>query len=271
MVTFRNMGRMGNFFFQCATSISYALKYGMEFHIPTTTKNPTFAPIYLSHLSNQKFDNGLPETLINEQQHNYSEIPFQEEWRNTNITLNGYFQSEKYFKSHRDEILSLFGFEWKEIPNRVALHVRRGDYVNLPTRHPVVTNEYLFKAIEYFKNKGLNKFTVFSDGMDWCKKNITPEIYKDCEFEYSEGRASLENMVYGSCHQHQLISNSTFSWWQAWLNRSEDKIVVCPHRDNWFGTDNKYLSTEDIYPDEWIQIPFTHIYDLKQEEQLIYK
>jgi hypothetical protein len=270
MVIFNPQGRLGNFMMEAFTAYSYAKMYGLEFTIPTESSSDFWNPIYFHHLQNKNYDPSLPMVEVVERQHNFQELPFSEQWRNKNIKLRGYFQTDLYFNHYRDEILRDFGFEWELIPNTVSIHCRRGDYLELPTKHPVLTNEYLSKAINFFKEKGYNNFLVFSDGIEWCKENINSIVYPECTFGYvgrGEGGTELQNMVHGSCCEHNIVSNGTFGWFQGWLNQNPNKIVVSPHEDNHFGYDNKHNDVSDYTPKSWHRIKYTPIYDLSIEEQ----
>lgn len=268
MIVFNHFGRAGNFLFQCAAAIGYAKRHGIEYHVPQETHDNFWNPTFMSHLANANFNKSLAEVRLNEQGHDYNSLPFIEEWRDKNIRLNGYFQSEKYFKEFREDILDLFRFDWRVILGTVAIHVRRGDYVNLPTKHPVVTNEYISKAITFFNVRGYFKFMVFSDGLPWARININSGIYPGNEFKYmTKNPNPLHNMQIGSCCEHQISSNGTYGWWMAWLNRNPNKMVVCVDEENWFGPENKHNSAVDIIPPEWMRIPFTPIYQLPAMEQ----
>lgn len=272
MVSFKPVGRAGNFIFECATALAYSIKHNLDFSVPHSTTDQYWCPIYFQHLQNENFNPNLESIDIWENGHHYQPLSFEESWKGKNIIIQGYRQSEKYFKEYRKELLYLFGLKWEFRKDWVAFHIRRGDYVYLPTRHPVITNEFIDKAISYFTDIGVTRFSMFSDGLDWVRNNVNSAIYPDCEFEYNEKKDdALENLVFGSFCEHQISSNGSYGWWMGWLNQNPDKIVVTPHKDNWFGTDNKYLSTEDIYPEDWVQIPYTPIYDLPLEEQLMYK
>jgi len=98
MVTFHNVGRMGNFLFQAATAMAYAWKHALDFTVPSTTRDATDHPIYLQHLVNPKWDSKNAWVKLKEKGHNYSPIAFDENWRSKNIILDGYWQSEKDFE-----------------------------------------------------------------------------------------------------------------------------------------------------------------------------
>ena len=260
MVTYNHTGRLGNVLFIAAAAIAYAKKHGLEFHPLSKTHDQFWFPVYLEWLRNPKFNPNLRIVDIHEMRHCFDELPFDESWRTKNIRLNGYFQSEKYFAEYRNEIMEAFRVPYNPVESVVSIHVRRGDYLKYPRKHPVVTMEYIVKAVEHFNLLGYTNFNVFGDDQDWNKKNINSEVFPGCTFDYIYGSlwSDLEQM--SSC-QHHIISNSSFAWWGAWLNQNAGKIVVCPHEDNHFGIDNKHLDVSDFYPAEWHRIKYKPIYE----------
>ena len=158
--------------------------------------------------------------------------------------LDGYFQSEKYFKDIEPTIrkelrINHFSFKrevqtYKEKithSNSVGIHIRRGDYLNSQI-HNVCDLNYYVKAVQYLRERITNPhFFVFSDDLPWCRQNLHNA---NCDFVEVPGQK--ENFVPDfwllSLCKHTIISNSTFSWWAAWLNENPDKIVIGPHR--WF-------------------------------------
>jgi len=256
MVSTRRMGRLGNELFQYAAVIGYAEKHGLEFSFPRKTNDPVWNPVHFKNLYNENWVEGREDVLLNEvwngQQH-YQEIPFREEWREKQIVLNGYWQSYKYYDFCRDKVLDTFGFKWELNKGVCGVHVRRGDYLLYPTKHPVVTVEYLRQGIEAMRYKGINRFKFFSDDIPWCLSCGIHLIFPDCEFEYSVGKNEMEDLVDMSCCEHQIISNSTMSWWAAELNRNPLKACVIPSRLNWFGPGNPY-KVDDLYRENFIEI-----------------
>lgn len=171
----------------------------------------------------------------------------------------GYYQSEKYFDKYSEHIKGLFGptaeFReriMKELPfifekKVTVINVRKGhDYLGLPRYHPTVTVEYLNKAIEQIPHTDV--YLIASDNMQWCRENLAhiPNVY------YLEGYKSFEQLwILSFCHNF-IISNSSFSWWAAYLSRYENKIVVAP--ETWFGPDGPG-SWDDMYCKDWIVLP----------------
>jgi hypothetical protein len=182
----------------------------------------------------------------------------------SNSYLYGYWQSEKYFKQIESIIRDDFSFKQplegknKLIENQisrgnaVSLHVRRGDYASdSKTRRVmnILDESYYLDAIAYITNK-IQKpsFFIFSDDIDWVKKNITichPKIY----IEHNNDFNSYIDMQLMSLCKHHIIANSSFSWWGSWLNPSPKKIVIAPKV--WFK--NNY-NDNDLIPKSWIRI-----------------
>lgn len=258
MVTCKLIGQLGNQLFQIAATIGYAKKHNLEYCIPNQTLNNTWASYRFDGVKYcdeiYKGTNVVTATTYREPSHSYTEIPLIPA---NHIVLEGYFQSEKYFSHCKEDVLNAFSWEYPGIENSVSIHVRRGDYLLYPTKHPTVTIDYLNQSIRYFTKLGYNRFMVFSDDMPWCKENINDRNeFWFCEFEYSSLNTPLEDFFLMARCEHNIISNSTFSWWGAWLNKNPNKIVVSPSKENWFGIDNKHLSTEDLIPDNWVQIKY---------------
>jgi len=119
------------------------------------------------------------------------------------------------------------------------LHVRRGDYLQLPTHHPTCTIDYYHKALANFDGKVL----VFSDDIDWCRKT-----FQDPRFEFVKGNLDYIDLYLMSMCKNNIIANSSFSWWAAWLNDNKDKKVIAPKK--WFGPAISH-NTMDLYPKKW--------------------
>jgi len=246
MVGFRAFGRMGNFLFEAAAAIGYALKHGQEFSLPSRTDNPHWNPIYLRHLVHPDYIQGKEDVLINENGMQYQEIEWKDEWKDKQVILNGYWQSWKYTDPYRAEILYLFDFPYEKKEKYVAVHVRRGDYLRLTKKHPPVGKQWYENAMARFDNTF--KFKFFSDDLAWCKQEFS--YRSDCEF--STNTNEVADLMEASCCEHDIISSSTYGWWIAWLNRNPDKIVYLP--ENWFvpGWDN--LDTKDVVPPYFTKI-----------------
>lgn len=172
------------------------------------------------------------------------------------IALWGYFQSEKYFRNHRQYILDIFSPS-RDIddyidhkygrylgPTTTSLHVRRGDYVSRQDFHPVLPKQYYYNAlshVDYTKH-----VLVFSDDPAWCNANLDLD---DCVFVSGE-KDYIDMYTMSKCGNN-VIANSSFSWWGAWLNNRVDKTVIAPKL--WFGP-NLPHDTTDLIPEEWTVI-----------------
>jgi len=174
----------------------------------------------------------------------------------------GGWPSEKYFINAKDEVLKAFKFTPPTDPentehirnitssNSVAIHVRRGDYLspkNIEVFGRVCTKEYFEQAIDTIKTKINNAhFFVFSNDIAWVKANLQMNsvTYVTC----NSADSSWADMYLMSICKHNIISNSSFSWWGAWLNQNNNKIVISPSR---------YLNNDvytDFYPESWIRL-----------------
>lgn len=133
----------------------------------------------------------------------------------------------------------------------MSIHIRRGDYLTFSTIYGgICTIEYYKKAVSYLCSALNNPvFVVFSDDMDWVRNNIYfPEEAKVHFVDFNRGKDSWQDMNLMSKCMHNIIANSTFSWWGAWLNENPEKIVICPDRLTQRG------DSPDIFPEEWIKM-----------------
>jgi len=180
--------------------------------------------------------------------------------------LNGYWQSEKYFSQIQEEIQKIFKF--KNIDNKnlkiskeiqsstsVCIHIRRGDYLGNTSYEGVCTEEYYSKAIyRMSKEIGEDKdiiFYVFSDDKHFVNQFINKLNIKSKIIKHNFGKDSYKDMYLMSNCKHNIIANSSFSWWGAWLNNNPNKIIIAPEK--WFPKRSKE-SYKDIVPNSWIKI-----------------
>ncbi len=132
--------------------------------------------------------------------------------------------------------------------NSVAVHIRRGDYVGHPY-YDVVGTDYFIRAAKYMKQRlGNPVFFIFSDDLDWVKKNINLEKFGRVVFLYNQ--SPNIDMMTSSLAKNHIITNSTFTWWCAWLNKNPKKIVVAPRR--WNNAEPKDIKSSSINMPEWI-------------------
>jgi len=184
--------------------------------------------------------------------------------RKNNTYLIGFWQTEKYFKDIRPTLLKDFEFVTKpssknrvmlnkiEAGPSISLHVRRGDYVsNIHANkfHGTKDSTYYQKALKIIEKEQPDTYTVFvfSDDIEWCKKNI---LLKQKTVYVSGNKKGFEDMRLMSSCSHNIIANSSFSWWAAWLNQNKHKIVVGPKV--WFN--DKRVNTRDVLPQSWKSI-----------------
>lgn len=170
-------------------------------------------------------------------------------------SLSGYWQSEKYFAPIRTQLLKELQPkqipaypEWLNRAETVAIHVRRTDYLKEP-RYGFIGINYYREAIAHIKVQSQNPlFIIFSDDMQWCKENLKDAnvIYFSAE---NWNKDYLQLHLISKC-KHQIIANSSFSWWGAWLNENENKMVIRPTHP--FKDEN--LLHEFHYPESWIAI-----------------
>ena len=183
-----------------------------------------------------------------------------------NSYLDGYFQCEKYFKDIREIILKQFTINQdisnytKEIKNKIqnsknscSLHIRRGDFVNSTNIniHGACDIEYYKKAMKYLEEKVENiNYFIFSDDIEWVKENLAIQnaIYIDSK----EKRIPHEDIYLMSLCKNNIIANSSFSWWGAWLNQNEKKMVIAPKR--WFADDKLESQSKDIVCESWVRV-----------------
>lgn len=241
--------------FQVAATIGLSLKYNIPYCIPKHTLNDEVWKPY--HFENVNYCNDTESVstaqVWKEPSHAYHEIPRPEHRR---FIIDGYVQSYKYFDNYLPEIRKAFGFDNLETNiGWCSIHIRRGDYLLYKTKHPVVTNEYLQAAQVKMMNEGIYNFKVFSDDIEYCKNNI-PQ-FNLCEYIFiTPSRSELSDFKLMARCEHNIIANSTYSWWGAYLNNNPNKIVITPDESNWFGIDNKKLDVSDLIPKKWIRIKY---------------
>jgi hypothetical protein len=181
------------------------------------------------------------------------------------IILEGYFQSEKYFKNIRNIILEEFKFTvppdthnlkiLEEISLRasVSIHVRKYDNsktIDSSAINGICSLDYYQKAIMFMQEKLQNPcFYLFSDDMEWVKENLKISGGQVVYMDFNGTDNDREDFRLMSACKHNIVANSSFSWWAAWLNSNPYKIVIAP---------NKWLSTtrydyKDVVPDNWIK------------------
>jgi len=183
-----------------------------------------------------------------------------------NTYLSGFWQSENYFRDIRNTIIDDFSKRASPISSRnaelksdmtksesVSLHVRRTDYVTNPNAnafHGICDIAYYQRAMKHVE-KAVKKpvYYVFSDDPDWAKENIKSK-HKMIYISHNHGRDAHEDIRLMSTCRHNIIANSSFSWWGAWLNQNPQKIVMSPK--TWFK--DRSVNTKDMIPTEWVRL-----------------
>lgn len=274
MITYSEIGhfgRLGNQMFQFASTIGIARKLGYEVAFPTEN---------IENASVENFKDGVTREIYfdipkvfevpKEMLKSVSEIVYdkiaQEPYFHfcqdlftipDSTNLKGYYQTEKYFDHCKEEIKKIFTFKPKikvqalekfpkVIIDTVGIHVRVGDYAGLQQYHPICGPEYYQSAMNHFMDKEYY-FLIFSDNIDYCK-----EMFGEADnILYICNNQPEVDMALMSICEHNVIANSSFSWWAAWLNKNPDKKVVAPNK--WFGPAYDGVNnTKDLYCKDWI-------------------
>jgi hypothetical protein len=220
----------------------------------------------------------------------YTELPSETLKYTKPLRLHGYFQSYRYFNDNFTEICDMIGLreqqnwikklygsepwssEYCGNPNKkrklVSLHFRIGDYQHLSHIHPVMSVDYYYRAITHMVSTSSDAYTflVFYDPCDKntvlknmsdvkhrCDTDINGPAYgRDIQFHFvRETIVDWQQMLLMSACDHNIIANSTFSWWGAYLNTTPSKMVLYPSR--WFGPGISH-DTRDLFPDTWTKI-----------------
>ncbi len=177
--------------------------------------------------------------------------------------LDGYWQSEKYFIDIRKQLLRDFAItselslETNQLADKikseqaVSIHVRRGDYITVKENqdlYAACSENYYIEAMNKIKENDA-VFYVFSDEPEWFKENIKSN--KNVHYvTHNTGKYAYQDLYLMSLCKHNIIANSSFSWWGAWLNQNPNKMVIAPK--HWFK--NNYRDTRDLIPHSWIQL-----------------
>ena len=271
MITCANIGyngRFGNQIFQFASLIGIGDKNGYDPVIPLRNLENSISQKTMDGKSlNARFELNdcfdidnifFSDNILVKYNKNESHFHFDESMFNipdfTNI--NGYFQTDKYFEHCENKIISILNFRKNIIDSAnslipkidkelVSIHIRRGDYTTPNPYHPLNGIEYVNSAIDDFKDDDYH-FIVFSDDNDWCEsiwgKYDNYTIFKS-DSHYIDFCAM-------SLCDHNIISNSSFSWWASYLNKNKNKKIIAPK--NWFGEGFSQYIMKDLYTKKMI-------------------
>lgn len=239
-----NNGHLGNQMFQYAALRGIAENRGFEWAIPHRD-NPSRFNYQLFECFKMSNAEYRQEKFSNKSVYLVDKFEFDENVYNDcpdNIDLHGYFQTERYFSKIKESIRDDFTFNnYYDLPfeEYVCLHIRRGDYLNYPDSHPVCSIEYYSRGLEIVPDLPI---VIVSDDINWCRENINADYYSDRQ-------SNIEDLYLMANASHNIIANSSFSWWGAWLNKNPDKIVIAPEK--WFGKRYSHYKINDLIPKNW--------------------
>ncbi len=273
MITCDLRGGLGNQLFQIFTTIAYAIEHSCTFNFLNSDvssgegkyKRFTYWNSFLSPLKFFLLEK-LPEDIvrINEDGFQYMHLPHPPV--GTDVMLFGYFQSYKYFDKVKETLFRLIRLaehqsdpKYAAYSDCVSMHFRIGDYKKASHFHPIMSLEYYQKALSHVveaSNKNGNyRVLYFCEDDDFGEVSETISslqvLFPECVFERAD--ASLtdwEQLILMSCCQHNIIANSSFSWFGAYFNQNKEKIVCYPAL--WFCGHGAHIVTDDLFPLGWI-------------------
>jgi hypothetical protein len=276
------MGGLGNQLFQIFAVISYSMRQNCEFIFEYSTQlhtgivRYTFWDSFLKALlpytsANKQHDlitSYIPKfPMYKENAYHYTNIP--DNLNSEYVSLFGYFQSYKYFEKHWDEIKKMILLEqqqhdvlnqYKSIMERehvISMHFRLGDYKTKQQYHPVMPYEYYLKSLQYICDSGSSSKQV----LFFCEKEDNQtvssmiqkmqNVFPDILFTKADDEIpDWKQMLLMSCCQSNIVANSSFSWWGAYMNNQD--VCVC-YPSVWFGP-AAHNDTKDLFPETWHKI-----------------
>jgi hypothetical protein len=243
MVTIKLLGGLGNQMFQRAFGISletrgYKVQYDRSALVEGTHREYSLGKFGELPFGTPQEPTVTEHSMLFNQ--NYLRPP-------ATCTMVGYWQSEKYFELVERNVRDAFklpGVPVRRVRN-IALHVRRQDYVNLQHFHGMPALDYYRNAVAHIRRQAgfFCDVVVISDDRQWCRENLP-------DFAVFEGKDKYEDLAMMASCDYQVISNSSFSWWGAWLG--PQKLVVAPKR--WFADNNAESGAGDIVPANWVRL-----------------
>lgn len=282
VITCQIQGGLGNQLFQIFATIAYAMENKDAFvflydaESSSITKRPTYWNSFLLPLL--KYTTSVPwqnPIVVREYGFEYNTLPsIPEDMKSSTICLQGYFQSARYFEKYYSQISGLIHLEEQQalmkriyertynFSNTASMHFRLGDYKHLQDCHPIMPYEYYRNCIRHIiSNTEIRNFLYFCEQEDELVVSYTISILTK-EFEsygciFTKASDKIEDwkqVVMMSCCQHNIIANSSFSWWGAYFNANPNKIVCCP--DVWFGPKMASHNLKDLFPSSpsWVKI-----------------
>jgi hypothetical protein len=275
-------GGLGNQLFQIFTTIAYSLEYSKPFFFSNTyqlgtgingaTIRYTYWETFLSALKPfLKQIKDVPNMMyIKEKTFNYEKLPENLD-KNYGILLVGYFQSPKYFDKYKFIINRMIKLDLKKMSvnskvnidfineSYVSMHFRLGDYKKYPNVYPILSQEYYRNSLSFILEQLTNKpkkVLYFCEDSDYLDVKNTIEflqpLFADLHFVRTNHLLQdWEQMILMSLCQYNIIANSTFSWWGAYLNNNPNKIVCYP--EQWFQPETGH-NVDDMFPEDWQSI-----------------
>lgn len=292
MLTCQIMGGLGNQLFQIFTVLAYGIQHNTKVVFPYYTEFSNRYTYWNSFLNNLKVfttandNNNITNEVLNgfqrypEKAFAYEPLP---DFGESNIFLPGYYQSYKYFESNKETITNMIDLEnvkkaiveefteyfvsdsENEKMTTISMHFRLGDYKKSPAYHPIIPYEYYANSLRTILDRLPIEDKVEIRVLFFCEEedneyvsNIIERVINDIQLqtiEFVKVNDSIDDwkqMIIMSCCDHNIIANSTFSWWGAYLNDYTDKIVCRPSL--WFGYMYGHYDLSDLCPPGWIKI-----------------
>lgn len=280
------MGGLGNQLFQLFTLIALSIEYHQPYVLPyeevltTGIHRPTYWSTFLNRFAKDTTAN--PERRITNadisryaiyQERGFPYVKIQLQNQDANIILYGYFQSYRYFDNYRNTLFTRLGIQEYQAQFRerfahiladattMSMHFRLGDYKEKQQFHPILHEAYYREALARILDKRSNATLVRilyfcekedNDIVSATIKRLKDTAHRTVEFiKVDDELADWEQLILMSCCRDNIIANSSFSWWAAYFNRDNEKMVCYPK--TWFGPANP-ASTSDLFPRDWIKI-----------------
>lgn len=279
MLIIKLMGGLGNQLFQIFSLISYSIDNNIDFKIfeykddmvsenDINSKRNTYWNNLLKNIYNKTIKN-INGPIYQYRENGFHYTPFPKIRDKSNYKLLGYFQSHKYFHHNLDKVLDLLKFNDikkayennYDYKNTVSLHFRIGDCINVQNYHPILSIDYYINSLDrLIKDTGENDWNIlyFYEPLPRDKDiidkniNILKEKYDKLNFISIDNKLDdWEQMICMSLCRHNIIANSTFSWWGACLNPNDNHVY---YPDVWFGPAMGEKNLKDLFLDEWIKI-----------------
>lgn len=278
MITCYLRGGLGNQLFQIFTTIAYAIQLSQPFFFLNnyqlgngengSTIRYTYWETFLDSLKIFLKNEPIKMLTVGETSFNYEKLP---QHYSKDIMLYGYFQSHLYFDQCKDTIFKLIKIDKKkniikqtvnnDFKNTVSIHFRLGDYKRYPDVHPILQVSYYYNALQYLLYETTN-LTCITNVLYFCEDgdlievtemiNELKQAFPELVFERAEPLLlDWEQLLLMSLCKYNVIANSTFSWWGAYLNENIGKKICYP--SVWFGPKAAH-NTQDLFPTDWTKI-----------------